>query len=104
VSFAAVEALAGDLWPEFISAVVSVPDARKGERLLLYTNNPKAARADFVAFARSRHASELMIPAEVIVMEKLPMLGSGKVDLLTLAKRAKEERAQAAQPRPVVPA
>ena len=104
VSFAAVEALAGDLWPEFVSAVVSVPDARKGERLLLYTNNEKATRADFVAFARSRHASELMIPAEVIVKEKLPMLGSGKVDLLTLAKMAKEERAQAAQPRPVVPA
>ncbi len=104
VSFAAVEALAGDLWPEFVSAVVSVPDARKGERLLLYTNNEKATRSDFIAFARSRHASELMIPAEVIVMEKLPMLGSGKVDLITLARTAKEERAQAAQPRPVVPA
>jgi acyl-[acyl-carrier-protein]-phospholipid O-acyltransferase/long-chain-fatty-acid--[acyl-carrier-protein] ligase len=104
VSFAAVEALSGDLWPEAVSAVVSVPDARKGERLLLYTNNEKATRSDFIAFARSRHASELMIPAEVIVMEKLPMLGSGKVDLLTLAKLAKEERAQAAQPRPAVPA
>jgi len=104
VSFAAVEALAGDLWPDAVSAVVSVPDARKGERLLLYTNNEKATRADFIAFARSRHASELMIPAEVIVMEKLPMLGSGKVDLLTLAKLAKEERAQAAQSRPAVPA
>jgi acyl-[acyl-carrier-protein]-phospholipid O-acyltransferase/long-chain-fatty-acid--[acyl-carrier-protein] ligase len=104
VSFAAVEALAGDLWPEWVSAVVSVPDARKGERLLLYTNNEKATRSDFIAFARSRHASELMIPAEVIVMAKLPMLGSGKVDLLNLAKMAKEERAQAAQPRPVVPA
>jgi hypothetical protein len=45
-----------------------------------------------------------MFPAEVIFMEKLPMLGSGKVDLLTLSKQAKEERAAAAQPRPVVPA
>jgi hypothetical protein len=34
----------------------------------------------------------------------LPMLGSGKVDLLTLAKQAREERAQAEQPRPAVPA
>jgi acyl-[acyl-carrier-protein]-phospholipid O-acyltransferase/long-chain-fatty-acid--[acyl-carrier-protein] ligase len=84
--------------------VVSVPDARKGERLLLYTNRKDATRADFVALARQRHASELMIPAEVIFMEKLPMLGSGKVDLLTLAKQAKEERAQAAEARPAVPA
>jgi len=104
VSFAAVEALAGDLWPDAISAVVSVPDARKGERLLLYTNKAGANRSDFIAFARARHVSELMIPAEVIVMEKLPMLGSGKVDLLTLAKTAKEERAQAAEARPPVPA
>ncbi len=104
VSFAAVEALAGDLWPDAASAVVAVPDARKGERLLLYTNKEHATRAEFVTYARSRHAAELMIPAEVIVMEKLPMLGSGKVDLLTLARMAKEERAQAAQPRPVVPA
>ncbi|MFN3351791.1 AMP-binding enzyme, partial [Pseudorhodoplanes sp.] len=104
VSFAAVEALAGDLWPDAISAVVSVPDARKGERLLLYTNKAGANRSDFIAFARARHVSELMIPAEVIVMEKLPMLGSGKVDLLTLAKTAKEERAQAADARPPVPA
>lgn len=105
VSFAAVEALAGDLWPDAVCAVVAVPDARKGERLLLYINNKDATRSDFIAFARARHASELMIPAEVIYMEKLPMLGSGKVDLLTLAKQAREERAQAAaQPRPAVPA
>ena len=82
----------------------SVPDARKGERLLLYINNKDATRQDFMAFARTRHVSELMIPAEVIFMEKLPMLGSGKVDLVTLAKMAKEQRAQAAQPRPPVPA
>ena len=104
VSFAAVEALAGDLWPDATLAVVSVPDARKGERLLLYTNNKDATRSDFIAIARARHASDLMIPGEVIFMEKMPMLGSGKVDLLTLAKLAKEERAQAAQPRPPVPA
>jgi hypothetical protein len=36
-------------------------------------------------------------------MEKLPMLGSGKVDLLTLQKMAKE-RAEQAQRRPTVPA
>ena len=104
VSFAAVETLAGDLWPDAVCAVVAVPDARKGERLLLYINKKDATRSEFIAFARARHASELMIPAELIFMEKLPMLGSGKVDLLTLSKQAKEERAQAAEPRPAVPA
>ena len=37
ISLAAVEALAGDLWPNALSAVVAVPDARKGERLILVT-------------------------------------------------------------------
>jgi acyl-[acyl-carrier-protein]-phospholipid O-acyltransferase / long-chain-fatty-acid--[acyl-carrier-protein] ligase len=33
------------------------------------------------------------VPAEVIVMEKLPLLGTGKVDLLSLAKLAAERAA-----------
>ena len=73
-----------------LSAVASVPDARKGERLILFTQKPGATRSDFIAFARSRHASELMIPADVVVMEKLPMLGTGKVDLVSIGKLAKE--------------
>ena len=34
ISLAAVEALASELWPNALSAVVSVPDMRKGERLI----------------------------------------------------------------------
>ena len=37
ISLAAVEALASELWPDAMSAVVAVPDARKGERLILVT-------------------------------------------------------------------
>ena len=96
ISLAAVEMLAAELWVDVVSAVVAVPDARKGERLLLYTQKKDAARSEIIAFARARHASELMIPAEVIYMEKLPMLGSGKVDMLSLQKMAKERAEQAA--------
>ena len=90
ISLAAVEALAGDLWPDHISAVAAVPDPRKGERLILYTQNPRATRSDLIAYARQRHVSELMIPSDVVVMEKLPLLGSGKPDLVTLTSLAKE--------------
>ncbi|MCZ7642868.1 MAG: acyl-[ACP]--phospholipid O-acyltransferase [Pseudorhodoplanes sp.] len=94
VSLAAVETLAGELWPEHVSAVAAVPDARKGERLILFTQQPGATRSDFIAFARERHASELMIPADVVVMEKLPLLGSGKPDLMAIAQLAKERAAR----------
>jgi hypothetical protein len=32
-----------------------------------------------------------MLPSEVIVLDKLPLLGSGKVDHLTLAKFVREQ-------------
>jgi acyl-[acyl-carrier-protein]-phospholipid O-acyltransferase/long-chain-fatty-acid--[acyl-carrier-protein] ligase len=86
VSLAAVELLAAELWPDNTSAVAAVPDARKGERLVLVTDKRGATRADFQAYARQRHASELMMPSEVIVLDKLPLLGSGKVDHLALQK------------------
>ena len=37
VSLAAAEALADAVWKEAVHAVVTVPDARKGEKLLLVT-------------------------------------------------------------------
>ncbi|HEX3938372.1 MAG TPA: acyl-[ACP]--phospholipid O-acyltransferase, partial [Xanthobacteraceae bacterium] len=38
VSLAAVEMLAAELWPDNITAVTAVPDARKGERLIMVTD------------------------------------------------------------------
>ncbi|MGH7248256.1 MAG: AMP-binding protein, partial [Pseudomonadota bacterium] len=93
VSLAAVELLAAELWPDNISAVAAVPDARKGERLVLVTDKHDAARTQFHAYARSKHASELMLPSDVIVLDKLPLLGSGKVDYLTLQKFVRDQTA-----------
>ena len=90
ISLAAVEALASDLWPNAASAVAALPDARKGERLVLVTQQKGATRGEFQAFARARHASDLMIPSEVWVLDKLPLLGSGKVDMVAVAKLVSE--------------
>jgi acyl-[acyl-carrier-protein]-phospholipid O-acyltransferase / long-chain-fatty-acid--[acyl-carrier-protein] ligase len=100
ISLAAVEALAAELWPNAPSAVVAVPDLRKGERLILVTQEKGATRSDFQAFAKARHASDLMIPAEVWVEDKLPMLGTGKVDMLSVAKLVQEGLAAKAQAQP----
>jgi acyl-[acyl-carrier-protein]-phospholipid O-acyltransferase / long-chain-fatty-acid--[acyl-carrier-protein] ligase len=91
VSLAAVEMLAAELWPDNITAVTAVPDARKGERLIMVTNKHGATRSEFQVYARSKHASELMLPSEVVVLDKLPLLGSGKVDHLAVQKWAKEQ-------------
>ena len=102
VSLAAVEALAGDLWPQATCAVVALPDLRKGERLVLATDKKDAARATFMAFAKERHAADLMIPSEVMIFDKLPLLGSGKVDLMGLAQVVRER--VAAKPGAMAPA
>ena len=90
VSFAAVEALAAELWPQVTSAVVAVPDVRKGERLILATEKKDATRGELHAFAKANHASDLMVPSEIWVLDKLPLLGSGKVDLVSLARLVRE--------------
>jgi acyl-[acyl-carrier-protein]-phospholipid O-acyltransferase/long-chain-fatty-acid--[acyl-carrier-protein] ligase len=67
-----------------------VPDARKGERLVVVTQQKDATRSQFQVFARDRGASELMLPSEIMILEKMPVLGSGKVDLVTIAKVVQE--------------
>jgi acyl-[acyl-carrier-protein]-phospholipid O-acyltransferase / long-chain-fatty-acid--[acyl-carrier-protein] ligase len=96
ISLAAVEMLAAELWPNSVTAVSAIPDPRKGERLIMVTDKHGATRGEFTAYARSKHASELMMPAEVVVLDKLPMLGSGKVDQLAVDKFVGEQAAEKA--------
>ena len=92
VSLAAIEALAADIWPEAMSVAVALPDAAKGERITLLTTTAAGSRATFLAEARASGASELMVPAEIINVAALPLLGSGKVDAVAAAKLVPERR------------
>ena len=65
-------------------------DLRKGERLILVTTHKAPSRSEFIAFVHSKGASEMLIPAEFIVLDKLSLLGSGKVDNLAVTKLVRE--------------
>ena len=80
VSMGAAEALATALWPGAQHAVLAVPDARKGEQLVLLTTQPGADPRTLLAFARERGTPELAVPRTMHVIDKLPLLGSGKTD------------------------
>jgi acyl-[acyl-carrier-protein]-phospholipid O-acyltransferase/long-chain-fatty-acid--[acyl-carrier-protein] ligase len=84
VSLAAVEQMTSDLWPDVTPAVVAVPDARKGERLAMATTKVGATRAEVQAHMKAKGATELMMPADVLVVDALPLLGSGKTDYVEL--------------------
>lgn len=91
ISLAAIEALAGELWKGSLSAVAAVPDARKGEKLILITEAANATRTEFLAFAKASGAMDLMVPAEVRVVAKVPVLGSGKLDFAAVTKMVRNE-------------
>ena len=93
VSLAAVEDLAYDLWPDNPPVVVAAPDAKRGERIIMATTKPGATRAEVQAWMRIKGASEIMTPAAVLVLDVLPLLGSGKVDYVELAKIVREKMA-----------
>src|ERR1700744_2770025 len=73
VSLAVVENIAAALWPDNHHAVVAVPDATKGEQIVLVTDVAQARRLDLVAWAQNHGAAELAIPRRVISVAELPV-------------------------------
>ena len=88
VSLAAVEAFAASVWPEAMHAAICRPDPRKGEQLVLFTSAPDAAAAALLAWGREHGVSELMLPRDVRPLDALPLLATGKVDYVALARLA----------------
>ncbi|WP_311198742.1 AMP-binding protein [Paenibacillus hexagrammi] len=69
-------------------AAVSVSDARKGERIVIYHNDPDAHIQKVKEYMKQQGQSPIYMPSELRYVEKLPLLGSGKVDYVTLRKLA----------------
>ena len=91
VSLAAVETQINALWPGKMHAVVSVPDAKKGEQLVLFTTQPNAQRQELLAAFKESGLSELAVPKTIRVLTEMPLMGTGKVDYVKLAELAKNE-------------
>ncbi len=96
VSMAVAEALIASLWPDSLHAVLAVPDARKGEALMLVTTRAGATIADILAQARARGVPELSVPRTILERDTLPLLASGKIDYPALQRETKSNHAQAA--------
>ncbi len=92
VSLAAVEAQAAALWPEATHVAVTLPDAKKGEQIVLVTDCANADRAALLAHGRKEGVSELFIPRAILVVTAVPVLGSGKVDYVATGVLAKTMR------------
>ena len=93
VSLTAVEGLASAVWPEARHAVVSIPDARKGEKLVLVTDRRDADVARLAEWARSHGAPELAVPKKIMRVAEVPVLGTGKTDYVRIQQMAELEQA-----------
>ncbi|WP_185961190.1 acyl-[ACP]--phospholipid O-acyltransferase [Telmatospirillum sp. J64-1] len=80
VSLTRVEAELALLWPDAQHAVIALPDPRKGEQLVLLTTHAQASRAEIQNHFRKAGLAELWVPRQVQVIDRMPVLGTGKTD------------------------
>jgi acyl-[acyl-carrier-protein]-phospholipid O-acyltransferase / long-chain-fatty-acid--[acyl-carrier-protein] ligase len=80
ISLSAVEYHLTELWPNYHHAVISLPDPKKGEQLLLITTYTKANKEEIIEYFRKKGLTELYMPKKIEIASEIPLLGSGKVD------------------------
>jgi len=80
VSLTATEINLSKFCPQESYAIVAIPDPKKGEQLVLMTTNQAIKRGDISAYFKANGITELSVPKEIVIVEKLPLLGTGKVD------------------------
>jgi len=88
VSLTAAEDLASAVWPDGRHAVISMPDARKGERLVLVTDRADASISPLLAHAQAIGAPELAVPRKILKVSEVPVLGTGKTDYVAIQRMA----------------
>lgn len=88
VSLETVENIANHASPQHQHAAATKPDVQRGEHILLFTTDNMLNREQLAASAQELGSPELAIAREVIVIDELPLLGSGKTDYVTLKQLA----------------
>jgi acyl-[acyl-carrier-protein]-phospholipid O-acyltransferase/long-chain-fatty-acid--[acyl-carrier-protein] ligase len=84
VSLAAVEAALAGAFPQFSPrlqvAVLARPDPERGESLVAVADEPRLKLAELRAAIHAKGLGNLCFPRALIVVSKLPILGTGKID------------------------
>ena len=90
VSLTAAEVLVAAAYPGHQHAVVSIPDPKKGEALILITTHMDMQTEELIRVAKAQGISELMVPRRIKAINSIPVLGTGKTDYVALQKLVNE--------------
>lgn len=85
------EAIARSVSTEAQHASLAMPEAGRGEAIVLYTTDPDLTRDKLAAAARRLGLPEIALPRRIVVREVLPLLGSGKVDYRRLSQEERSD-------------
>jgi acyl-[acyl-carrier-protein]-phospholipid O-acyltransferase/long-chain-fatty-acid--[acyl-carrier-protein] ligase len=91
VSLTAVETVLNHIWPGAGHAIVTLPDPRKGEMLVLISEYEGAELNGLAEHFRKGGLTELSVPRRLIKVKQLPLLGTGKVDYIRARAIAQEQ-------------
>ena len=90
VSLEVVEQIAIAASPSKPHAATSVVNARRGETIVLFTEDRELRRDQLIAAARQAGLPDVAVPRVVTPVDKLPRLGSGKFDYVAIKALAQE--------------
>lgn len=90
VSLEVVEKIASTAAPDQQHAATTVADASRGESIVLFTTDSKLKREDLQIVAKNLGSPEIAIARKIIVVEQIPVLGTGKTDYVTLKQMAEK--------------
>ena len=91
VSLTVVENNASTVWPDEMHAATILPDDKRGEQIVLVTERKNPKRADLMNWAQAHGVPEISVPKKIITVDQLPVLGTGKMDYVSVEKMAKAQ-------------
>ncbi len=90
VSLEAVETLANLTSQGYLHASSTKPDESRGEMIILFTTDKTLTREALQKSAQKYGYPEIAIAKKIVYVEELPILGTGKIDYVTLKSMASE--------------
>jgi acyl-[acyl-carrier-protein]-phospholipid O-acyltransferase/long-chain-fatty-acid--[acyl-carrier-protein] ligase len=89
VSLTLIETKISLLYPQFSHATINLPDDKKGEQIILLTTKKDASKAEILTFFKANGLTELMVPKNILTVDEIPLLGTGKIDYVKVKEYTK---------------